>query len=263
MTMSITAPRSKVRLLSPEVGSLTRELPPAPQGSLYVLGSNGGMIVEPDAGFDVVFGRNSPEVHVCVGTSDQHVSRLHGHITGQDGRWVLFNLGKLPIRFPDARLVLRGEQAELPTAYTPLFIVGPRQDHLLEVRVAARPVRPDVVDSYEAETRSRSIWPLSPAEKLVLVCLSQRYLRHEPQPQPVTWAQVAEELGALRPAERWGPSKAAHIVEKLRYQLSPSVHGLLQEQVPPPVGNTLNHNLIMELLVTTTITPADLKLIGG
>ncbi|MFJ4412291.1 hypothetical protein [Streptomyces sp. NPDC088910] len=32
--------------------------------------------------------------------------------------------------------------------------------------------------------------------------------------------------------------------------------------MPPPVGNALNHNLITDLLLTTTITKADLDLLG-
>lgn len=37
--------------------------------------------------------------------------------------------------------------------------------------------------------------------------------------------------------------------------------GLLEEEIPPPLGNTLNHNLIMALLVSATIGPSDLRLL--
>jgi len=252
---------SKVSLLSKEIGSLTRGLPPARPGTLFVLGGNGGMSVAPDADFDLVFGRNSPDVHVCVGADDPHVSRRHGLISFQHSRWTLRNIGRLPIRFPGSRLVLSGDTAELPTAYSPLFIVGPGQEHLLEVRIAAWPAAPGGTDGGEAETRGRDVWLLSEVERLVLVCLSQRYLRPEPHPQPLTWAQVAAELAVLRPAENWTWRRAAHIVTNVRKRLSRTVPGLREEEIPPPVGNSLNHNLIMELLVTTTIVPVDLDVL--
>lgn len=264
--MTLSVPRSsvtKVNLLPKEVGSLNRVVPAGEPGTLFVLGVNGGMSVAPDAGFSLLFGRNDPEVHVCIGMDDPHVSRQQGCITQQGSRWVLENTGKLPIRFPGSRLVLRGDRAELPVAYTPLFVVAPRQEHLLEVRIAARAAPRGETAVHELETKDLRVWPLKPREKLVLVCLSQRYLRHDPQPQPLSWAQVAEELSALQPEEDWTWRRAAHIVSKVRKKLSPHVPGLLEEEVPPPVGNALNHNLIMELLVTTTITKADLRELEG
>jgi hypothetical protein len=39
------------------------------------------------------------------------------------------------------------------------------------------------------------------------------------------------------------------------------VTGLREEEIPPPVGNALNHNLIMNLLMTTTLTEEDLALV--
>jgi len=155
-----------------------------------------------------------------------------------------------------------GDRAELPVAYTPLFIVSPQQEHLLEVRVATGAHPPASEDEREVETRDRGVWPLTPVERLVLVCLAQRYLRNEPYPQPLTWEQVARELSELRPMERWTWRRVAHIVAKVRRRLSPMVPGLLEEEIPPPVGNTLNHNLIMEMLITTTIGKGDLKLLG-
>jgi hypothetical protein len=256
----VTTP-SKVSLLPAEIGSLTRGLPPAPPETLFVLGTNGGMRVAPDVEFPLVFGRGEPQVHVCVGAGDPHVSRRHGIITREYSRWVLHNIGRLPIRFPGSRLVLHGDQTQLPAGYTPLFILGPHQEHLLEVRIAAHALHTGTGDGHEAETRDREVWDLSPVEKLVLVCLSQRYLRQEPQPQPLTWAQVAAELRELRPSESWSWRRCAHIVTNVRKRLSRTVPGLLEQDVPPPVGNALNDNLINELLVTTTIARSDLSLL--
>ncbi|AXK37651.1 hypothetical protein DVA86_25910 [Streptomyces armeniacus] len=262
---------SKVSLLPKDTGSLSRGVPPARTGTLFVMGSNGGMSVAPDADFAVLFGRNEPDVHVCVGVGDTCVSRRQGVISHTYARWVLTNTGKLPIRFPGSRLVLSGDHVELAAGYTPLFIVSPRQEHLLEVRIAASAQPPGpgadagqaAREAYEEDTHDRDARELSAEERLVLVCLGRRYLRNDPQPQPLTWAQVAFELGELRPAERWGPSRAAHIVSKVRTRLSreEGVPGLVEEEVPQPVGNALNHNLITDLLVTTTLTKADLALL--
>lgn len=256
---------SKVGFLPKDIGSLSRALPAAIPGTLLVLGSNGGMSVAPDADFPLLFGRNEPDVHVCVGESDTAVSRRQGLITREHSRWMLSNTGKLPIRFPGSRLILSGDRAELVAGYTPLFIVAPRQEHLLEVRVAA-PAAGDrgTPEVYGDVTHERGIRHLYPEEKLVLVCLGQRYLRNDPQPQPLAWAQVAFELGELRPDEQWGPKRAAHIVAKVRKRLSKEdgIPGLLEEEVPPPVGNALNHNLLTDLLVTTTIVKSDLRLLG-
>jgi hypothetical protein len=261
VTLSMPGSSSKVNLLPKEVGSLTRGLPPTQPNTLFVLGANGGMSVSPDVEFPVLFGRNEPDVHVCVGPDDPHVSRQQGSITREHERWVLNNLGRLPIRFPGSRLVLSGDRAELPVGYTPVFIVAPKHEYLLEVRIAAPTMPPTRMDGHEAETRDGSVWPLSEVERLVLVCLSQRYLRHDPQPQPLTWAQVATELSDLQPTARWTWRRAAHNVTNVRKRLSPKVPGLVEDEVPQPVGNTLNHNLIIELLVSTTIGKADLELL--
>ncbi|AKH86240.1 hypothetical protein AA958_33010 [Streptomyces sp. CNQ-509] len=259
---------SKIILLPKEVGSLSRGLPPAdvpPQPeTLFVLGANGGMSVAPDADFTVVFGRNEPEVHVCVGGGDQHVSRRQGILTRQYARWVLTNTGKRPIRFPDSRLVHRGDQAFLPAGYTPLFVVSPRQDHLLEVRIsAARPGGGAGGTTVQEESTLSDERELEDDERLVIVCLAQRYLQGDPQPQPLTWAQVADELKRREPHRNWTEKTTAHIVSGVRRKLSrKGVQGLLAKEVPPPVGNALNHNLITDLLETATIKKEDLSLLG-
>ena len=253
-------PPNKVDLL-PKFGYQADGLPPAVPGTLYVRGTNGGIRVAPDAGFEVVFGRCEPDVHVCVGPNDPYVSRRHGYIAYEHSQWILYNLGNLPIRLPRARLVLTGHRATLPVAHTPLFIVAPEQEHLFEVRIVTTPPSPAADNRQEADTRNPPAWRLSPVERLVLVCLGQRYLRPDPWPQPLTWTQVADELSRLRPAERWTTKRAAHIVTQTRKRLSSKVSGLLEEEIPPPLGNTLNHNLITALLATATITPSDLRLL--
>jgi hypothetical protein len=256
---------SRVSRLPEDIGSLSRGLPPARPDTLFVLGSNGGLSVAPDAEFPLLFGRNAPEVHICVGVGDTCVSRRHGLITREYSRWMLRNTGKLPIRFPGSRLVLSGDQTELSAGYTPLFIVAPRQEHLLEVRIAAQRYSGagGAGETYGEKTFDGDKRDINPQEKLVLVCLAQRYLQGDPQPQPLTWAQVADELGELRRRESWSSKKAAHIVTKVRKRLSrkDGVYGLVEKEVPPPVGNALNHNLINDLLVTTTIAKSDLSML--
>ncbi|PZG23129.1 FHA domain-containing protein [Nonomuraea aridisoli] len=259
MTGTARRPRTKVEFLPK--GSLADGLPPAVPGTLYVQGAGGGIRVAPDAGFDVVFGRCEPDVHVCVGPNDPYVSRRHGYLTCEAGRWALYNLGKLPIRLPGGQLVLTGHRTTLPVAYTPLFIVAPEQEHLLEVRIVTSSPPPGPEDRREADTREPAGWPLSPLERLVLVCLGQRYLRPDPWPQPLPWAQVADELSRLRPGEHWTAKRAAHIVTQTRRRLSTKVPGLLEEEIPPPLGNALNHNLITALLANATIGPSDLRLL--
>ncbi|MFC5751511.1 hypothetical protein [Actinomadura rugatobispora] len=225
------------------------------------MGVEGGMRVAPDAGFTLLFGRCEPDVHVCVGAADRHVSRRHGYIAHEGSRWVLHNTGRMAIRFPGSRLVLGGQQAELPAAYTPLFIVTPRQEHLLEVRIATGAALSSREALHEAETDNSDKWKLSKEERLLLVCLAQRYLRQEPHPQPLTWAQVAYELDLLQPRRGWTAKVASYGVKTVRERLSGKVHGLTEKEVPPPIGNALNHNLITELLVTATIREEDLALL--
>ncbi|QKW49043.1 hypothetical protein [Streptomyces buecherae] len=256
-------PASQVRPLPRGFGSPSRTVPTAPPGTLFGLGANGGMRVAPDANLRLLFGRNEPEVHVCVGLTDALVSRRQGLIVRESAHWVLHNTGRLPILFPGPRLVLGGDQAHLPTGYTPLFVVSSRHQHLLEVRVTAPGQPPGPRDGPERYEETRAdIRRLRPEERLVLVCLARRYLRHGPHPQPLTWAQVGDELSRLRPAERWSPKRAAHVVANVRGRLSGEngVPGLLEDEVAQPVGNALNHNLITDLLTTTTIASADLRL---
>ncbi|GGK27463.1 hypothetical protein GCM10011583_69350 [Streptomyces camponoticapitis] len=261
--MTLSPPRlpSKVNILPQDYGSLSRGIPPTQPGTLFVMGVNGGMSMAPDAAFPLVFGRNEPEVHVCVAPDDTRVSRKHGYIAREHSRWVLNNTGRLPIRLPGARLVLGGDRVELPSGFTPLFIVARKREHLLEVHIATATHGAGDDGLREADTHESDVWELSATEKLVLVCLAQRYLRDDPIPQPLPWADVAAELAELRPAETWAKGRAARVVAGVRTRLSYVVPGLMEDEVPQPVGNALNHNLITELLVTTTIVKSDLALL--
>lgn len=256
------SPSGGVQLLPPGTGSLARGLPPSPQGTLYALGDRGGISVAPTARFTVIFGRNHAEVHVCVGEDDPRVSRQQGLLRCDGKRWTIRNVGHVPIRFPGSQLLLSDQEEPLPVAYTPLFIrTEPGREHLLEVRIAAAPPTPSAV-CHDDSTRTPATWQLSERERLVLVMLGERYLRHEAHPQPLSWSQVAEQLGELQPQAGWTAKQAEHVVSAVRNRLARNgVPGLTRDEVGEPVGNVLNHNLLFELLLSTTLVPPDLRLL--
>lgn len=255
---------SGVQLLPAGAASLAKGLPPAPPGTLFALTHRGGISVTPAAHFTVIFGRNEPEVHVCVGEDDLLVSRQHGLLRCDGTRWTLRNTGRIPIRFPGSQLLLSGHEEPLPVAYTPLFIrTAPDREHLLEVRVAGAPSAAPA-PRYDQSTRIAASWDLAEREREVLVALGQRYLRHEAHPQPLSWRQVAEELGELQPNAGWTPKRVEHIAAAVRARLvGQDVRGLTREEVGEPVGNALNHNLLLELLLSATLVPPDLRFLNG
>ncbi|MFJ1992338.1 serine/threonine-protein kinase [Streptomyces asiaticus] len=118
-------------------GSLARGVTAPVPGTAYALALTGGMTLGPGDGRELLFGRNRPEVHICVGEDDPQVSRCQGRLTHRHGRWWVANNGRLPLRFP-SRLLFTGEDPlPLGTGYTPLFVRGSRdREHLLEVFVS-------------------------------------------------------------------------------------------------------------------------------
>lgn len=243
-------------------------LPPMPPGTIFVVGAEGGYAVPPQD-FTLVFGRERGRVHVPLGTDDKAVSRRHGEfscISGDSGWW-LRNTGQLPIELPNGVLLLNEHERLLEPGYTPLVINSSRQRaHLLEVRVTS-------LDGPKGEckTDAETIDPdgthdLSPAERLVLTALAARYLEgYDGCPQPLTWEQAAEIANhAPRPTKSWSKKSVAYAVDVVRLRLSKrGVPGLTREEIGEPVGNTLSHNLIQELLRTATLDADDLRLLGG
>lgn len=235
-----------------------------PPGTLFVLSQYGGMRVLADAGFTVRFGRDDTNsAHVCVGRGDDAISRQHGFIEHDGRHWQLHNTGHLPIRFPGSQLLLTGHSEPLPKAYTPLFIrTDTGREHLVEVRVTRQEPPPPTPSEPDRETRRPRVFVLDERDRLVLVVLGQRYLRHEPNPQPLPWGQAVRELQQARPDLRWTERSVQHRVRELRLRLSAhGVWGLTEAEVPPPLGNALNHNLIMTLLGSATLVPPDLRLL--
>ena len=250
-------------LLSATHGSLARGVTPSPPGTIHVLSLTGGITFGPKNGRTVTFGRNRPEVHVCLGEDDARVSRQHGTLHHDQGRWWLANTGQLPMRLPAARLLFRDEEpVPLDEGYTPLFVRGSsRREHLLEVHVtghsAAQP-RPRHRDL----TQPPKTWLLGADERIALIVLGQRYLLHELRPQPLSWKDAADELAELQPYAGWTARRVEHVVVGVRTKLSQNgVSGLTRKEIGEPVGNALNDNLMRELLLSTTLVPPDLALL--
>jgi hypothetical protein len=250
--------------LPPDHASLAFGVADTTPGTIYALSVSGGVRFRPKEERVVLFGRNRPEVHVCVGEDDRRVSRAHGRLARRGDHWWLSNTGHLPIQLPGSRTLFpEDEPFPVQTGYTPVFISGTaRRRHLVELYVSGDDGRlPPPAPG--ATTLKDRPWRLDADERLALVCLAQRYLLHEAYPQPVSWKQVAAELGELGFEGNWRPKRVEHLVAKVRQRLSGAgVPGLTREEVGEPVGNMLNHNLITELLHTRTLVPPDLRILG-
>jgi hypothetical protein len=245
--------------------SLALGVPRSRVSTIFALALTGGIAVPPRRGREIFFGRNRTDVHVCLGEDDPKVSRRHGMLVHHDDQWWVSNLGKLPIRLSGQRLLFPGEEdIPLTEGYTPLFLRGSRKrEHLLELYVTgadgAKPIAKP-----EDLTQPPRVWRLQPDERLALIVLGQRYLSHEPYPQPLSRKQVFEQLDELQPTVGWTTKKVEHLVGEVRDRLSRAgVSGLLREEVGEPVGNSLNHKLIQELMFSTTLVPRDLALLDG
>ncbi|GGM30738.1 hypothetical protein ACFQBY_13015 [Promicromonospora citrea] len=255
--------REGAEQLSPQHASLAFGVPRSDPGTIYALSVTGGVRFTAREERTVVFGRNRPDVHVCVGEDDLRISRNQGTVTYRSGRWWLANTGHRALQLPRS-MTLFPEDDPYPVepGYTPVFVNGTaRRRHLLELYVAdddGRLPRP----APDAETLRDKPWKLRADERLALVSLAQKYLLHEAYPQPCTWQQVAQDLVALQPGEPWTAKRVEHLVSGVRKRLSRAgVPGLTREEVGEPVGNMLNHNLVTELLQTRTLVPPDVLLL--
>jgi hypothetical protein len=249
--------------LSLNHASLAFGVPEAAPATIFALSIGGGVKLRSGDGRAVVFGRNRPDVHVCVGEDDWKVSRRQGVLVFEDDKWWITNTGRLPIRLPGSWLLFNGEEpVPLPEGYTPLFVQGStNREHLLEVYVTG-PEGERPRSRHRDVTQPPRLWRLTAAERLILIVLGQRYLRHEPNPQPLTWRQTADQLAELRPEAGWTAKRVEHLVADIRTRLSRGgVANLTREEVGEPVGNMLNHNLLRELLLSTTLVPPDLTVL--
>lgn len=241
-------------------GSLALGVPRSVPGAVYALALGGGYSVGPSEGRVVYFGRNRPNVHVCIGEDDRQISRRHGVLSHSRGRWWVSNTGRRPIRLPKSQWLFANEEpVPLAEGYTPLFVPGSRErEHLLEVYVTG-PDGSQPLSRHSDETEPPRTYRLSNDERLILVVLGQRYLLHEASPKPLTWQQAAAQLAELQPAAGWTSRKVEHRVAAVRDRLSQAgVADLTRDEVGEPVGNALNDNLLKELVRSATLVPPDL-----
>ncbi|MQY23903.1 FHA domain-containing protein [Nocardia macrotermitis] len=244
-----------------EQNSLVRGMRATTPGTVSVLSLAGGVSVRPKKGREIIFGRNRPLVHVCVGENDLRISRRHGTLICDGNRWWVSNAGAQPIRIAESHMLFQDEQPiPLDAGYTPMFIRGSqRREHVLEIFVA------DIDRGQQGPLHEHGTLPATPhrldeVEKLALTVLGQRYLRHERNPQPWTWKATAELLGEMQPDFGWKPRRVEELVAGVRHRLSRAgFAGLTAEEMPQPIGNMLNHNLIQELMRSGTLVPCDLE----
>ena len=86
-------------------------------GTLVVLEPGGGPTVSPTEGMVLWFGRNRPDVHICVGPDDAGVSRRHGTLEYSAGCWWVRTLGGRPVRVGGTQVLRRGtSRCRWPTA---------------------------------------------------------------------------------------------------------------------------------------------------
>jgi len=237
-----------------------------PPGTILVVADERRFQKLPSADFEVFFGRGQDDVHVAVGVDDPYVSRKQGLLLCDGREWRLRNIGRLPIRLVDESMVLTGHELALKPGCTPLLVGAPaHRVHLVEVHVAGFP-RPGAEIGPETPTRSPDEYELSEVERMAVVAVAQRYLRQDPSPQPVSWAQAADDLSrAPGVGRRWTARSVEHVVASVRQRLATGrspIPGILRGEMPEPVGNILNHNLITALLRSATLTPQDLDLLG-
>ncbi|WP_033287866.1 hypothetical protein [Amycolatopsis jejuensis] len=237
------------------------DFPSSEPGALFVRGLAGTASVLPAEYARVAFGRAPGPDGVVVGADDPRVSREHGALTHRHGHWLLTANGHTPIEFSRTRLLHAGDEPEaLPPGYTTLLIAGSGgRKHPLEVYVnAADHDRPLPVTG---PTLPGHVWPLGDTEKLVLAILGQQYLRREANAQPMSRDHVTEIMRALHPDAEWNVRKVDRVIAGVRKRLAAArVRGLVREEVPEPIANSLNHNLLVELTETTaSLTRQDLE----
>ncbi|HET9895040.1 MAG TPA: hypothetical protein VFQ44_08910 [Streptosporangiaceae bacterium] len=251
----------------PAIGTLADEVSQEPPGSIAVRAAEGGFVVQPRK-YTLLFGRDPDEVHVAVGTDDTRVSRKHGTLTCDGTNWWLRNAGVLPIELPDGEMLLGDKDPGdndhmrlMKPGYTPLIISSSRRrSHLVEVLIVASGTTSGGHYTIVETMPPQDIYELSPVDRLMLTALAQRYLRHEPYPQPVTYQQVADDLYHVDGKTRTD-SAVEQRVSAIRKKLG--IAGTSRDEVGEPIGTMLNHNLIRELLRTTTLMPQDLRLLDG
>ncbi|SOD62263.1 hypothetical protein SAMN06297387_10579 [Streptomyces zhaozhouensis] len=236
---------------------------PVVPGTLHARSLTGNLRVAPDAGRTISFGRAlGPENALTVGREDTGVSRRHGEVSYHDRSWWLRNTGQRLMRLPRGQLVHSStDPVPLAPGYTPVFVRGfGYREHLVELYVTDHgDSGPRARDS--AETVPPRRWPLTDAERLALIVLGQEYLRYDLEPRPLVYRRAVEQLRALQPEYGWTERRVQERVSAVRRRLDRSglvEAKLLREADDDASDATLMHNLLRELVDSTTLVPPDL-----
>jgi hypothetical protein len=249
-------------------------------GTLRVLEpeENKHLIVSPVEGMVVRFGRNRPEVHICIGPDDLGVSRLHGTLEFRDGCWWVRATGARSVRLGHNYELRSGaDPVPLADGRTSLQVDGtnPNEVHVLRVEIAAG--RPEVrrphsgrCDGRTVQRVDRSPYRLEPGEGLVLTVVALRRLR-DPDAPLLTSREAVVELEVLRvkkprlegtPPRPWTVKMVEHRISRVRNRLAKGVKGLTPE--PGEIGHDDHYRrkLVDELIRTRTLTLDDLRRLG-
>jgi hypothetical protein len=238
------------------------------------------LIVSPVEGMVVRFGRNRPEVHICIGPDDLGVSRLHGTLEFRDGCWWVRATGARPVWLGRTRELWNGaDPVPLADGLTSLQVEGtnPNEVHVLRVEVAGGDnVRRGCVDTSTqcgTKTAQQTGHPylLEPDERLVLTAVAQRRLRREPDATLLTSREAVVELEELRrkkphlegtPSRPWTIKMVEHRIGDVRERLAKEgVKGLIPLPGETRHDDYYRRNLVDELIRSRTLTADDLRLL--
>lgn len=232
-------------------------------GTLVVLEPDSGLTVSPTEGMVLLFGRNRPDVHICVGSDDLGVSRLHGQLEYSSGCWWVRAKGGRPVRVGGTQVLRNGDEPiPLSDGRTSLLVEGsdPRDVHLVRVHVvgAAEPPR----RSPGSGTAPLPLFRLDAAERLVLTVVAQRVLRGLTGLPLLTSREAFDELERLQPGV-WQPRKVERLVKRVRERLAAQgVDGLVPEPGSTGYDSAYRRNLVDVLVDSGTLGVADLQLLG-
>lgn len=247
----------------PSLARLSAASEPARPGTLHARTVVGSVRADPLAGRTIRFGRGGePETQLKVGVDDTGVSRRHGEVSYHDRGWWLRNTGQRLLRLPRGQLVHNStDPVPLAPGYTPVFVRGfGYREHLVELYVTDHDdAGPSGRES--ADTVPPQRWPLDDAERLALVVLGQEYLRYDLEPRPLVYRRALAQLQALQPEYGWTKRRVEERVGAVRRRLHRSGRvqaKLVREADDDASDATLMHNLLRELVDSTTLVPPDL-----
>jgi hypothetical protein len=232
-------------------------------GTLVVLEPDSGLTVSPTEGMVLWFGRDRPNVHICVGSDDAGVSRRHGALEYSSGCWWVRARGGRPVRVGGTQVLRKGDEpVPLADGRTSLLVEGadPRDVHLVRVHVVGAAEQPHRKPG--SGTVPVRCFRLDPAERLVLTVVAQRVLLRRPGATLLTSREAAEELDVIQPG-LWVPRKVERLVKRVRERLAAQgVEALVPEPGSTGYDSAYRRNLIDALVDSGTLGGPDLRLLG-